>query len=56
MEKSILDYQLDYACEKLNQLIKSGKILPDYNKIWHDFARERASQKAGFSRKKSLTK
>ena len=53
VEKTLIDLQLDQACKKLNQLIKSGKILPDYNKIWHDFARERASQKAGFSRKKT---
>ena len=45
MEKSILDYQLDCACKKLNQLIKSGKILPDYNKIWRDFAKTKKGGK-----------
>lgn len=40
-KQTLLDLQLDQACEQLKQLIKSGKILPDYNKIWRDFARQK---------------
>ena len=44
-KQTLLDLQLDQACEQLKQLIKSGKVLPDYNKIWRDFARQKGGKK-----------
>lgn len=44
-EKSLIDLQLEQACEQLKSLIKLGKTLPDYNKIWRDFARQRGGKK-----------
>ena len=40
VEKTLIDLQLEQACRRLDILIKSGKILPDYNKIWRDFVRQ----------------
>lgn len=40
-KQTLLDLQLDQACEQLKQLIRSGKILPDYNKIWREFAKQK---------------
>lgn len=54
-QKTLLDLQLDHACNELRKLIKLGKILPDYNQIWRDFARQtfiKTRQKVG----KCLTK
>lgn len=39
-EKTLLDLQLDQACEELRQLIKLGKVLPDYNAMWKQFTRQ----------------
>ena len=39
-KKTLLDLQLDQACENLKKLIKLGKALPNYNQIWRDFARQ----------------
>lgn len=36
-EKTLLDLQLDQACENLKQLIKLGKTLPDYDAMWKQF-------------------
>lgn len=44
-KKNLLDLQLEQACEQLKQLIKSGKVLPDYNKIWRDFAKTKKGSK-----------
>lgn len=44
VEKTLIDLQLDQACRRLDILIKSGKILPDFNKIWRDFARKTCKQ------------
>ena len=48
-EKTLLDLQLDQACEQLKQLIRSGKVLPDYNAMWKQFTIQTI-------KKKSLTK
>ncbi len=46
-QKTLLDLQLDQACEQLKQLIRLGKVLPDYNKIWHEFALQTMQKKGG---------
>ena len=38
-EKTLLDLQLDQACKELSKLIKLGRVLPDYNKIWKQFTK-----------------
>lgn len=38
-KKTLLDLQLDQACENLKKLIKLGKVLPNYEQIWRDFAK-----------------
>lgn len=48
-EKTLLDLQLEQACEQLKSLIKSGKVLPDYDAMWKQF-------KIQTMRKKYLTK
>ena len=44
-KQTLLDLQLDQACRRLDILIKSGKILPDFNKIWRDFAKTKKGGK-----------
>lgn len=39
-KQTLLDLQLDQACEQLSQLIKLGKVIPNYDQIWRDFARQ----------------
>lgn len=39
-EKTLLDLQLEQACSELRQLIKLGKVLPDYKQMWLDFAHQ----------------
>lgn len=48
-KQTLLDLQLDQACEQLKSLIKLGKVLPDYDAMWKQF-------KIQTMRKKSLTK
>lgn len=48
-KQTLLDLQLDKACEQLKQLIKLGKILPDYGAMWKQFKKQTM-------RKKSLIK
>lgn len=44
-EKSLIDLQLDQACEKLKNLIKLGKTLPDYDVIWKQFTLQTMKKK-----------
>lgn len=46
-QKTLIDLQLDQACEQLKQLIRLGKVLPDYNKIWKEFALQTMQKKGG---------
>lgn len=46
-EKTLLDLQLDQACEQLKQLIKSGKVLPDYGAMWKQFTLQTVQKKRG---------
>lgn len=39
-QKTLLDLQLDKACEQLHKLITLGKVLPNYDQIWRDFAKQ----------------
>lgn len=48
-KKTLLDLQLEQACEQLKSLIKLGKVLPDYEAKWKQF-------KIQTIKKKSLTK
>lgn len=52
-KKTLLDLQLDQACENLKQLIKLGKILPDYNKIWREFARQKMGVKDDYQQRRN---
>lgn len=36
-KQTLLDLQLDQACEQLSKLIKSGKTLPNYDAKWQQF-------------------
>lgn len=44
-KKTLLDLQLDQACEQLHKLIKLGKVLPDYKQMWLDFAKTKKGGK-----------
>ena len=44
-KQTLLDLQLDQVCEELRQLIKLGKILPNYDQIWRDFAKTKKGSK-----------
>lgn len=44
-EKTLLDLQLDQACQELSKLIKIGKVLPDYNQIWKQFTLQTMQKK-----------
>lgn len=44
-KKTLLDLQLDQACEQLSQLIKLGKVLPDYDAMWKQFTLQTMKQK-----------
>lgn len=44
-KKTLLDLQLDQACEQLHRLIKLGKVLPNYDAIWRDFAKTKKGGK-----------
>lgn len=44
-QKTLLDLQLDQACEQLKQLIKSGKVLPDYEAMWKQFKKQTIMKK-----------
>ena len=48
-EKTLMDLQLDQACEQLKQLIILGKVLPDYVAMWKQFKKQT-------NKKKRLTK
>lgn len=49
-EKSLIDLQLDQACEQLKQLIKLGKTLPDYDSMWKQFTLQTIKNKVVTSR------
>lgn len=44
-KQTLLDLQLDQACEELNKLIKLGKVLPNYDQMWLDFAKTKKGGK-----------
>lgn len=44
-KQTLLDLQLDQACEQLKNLINLGKTLPNYNQIWRDFAKTKKGGK-----------
>lgn len=44
-KQTLLDLQLDQACENLKNLIKLGKVLPDYNAMWKQFTLQTMQKK-----------
>lgn len=49
-KNNLLDLQLDQACEKLKQLIKLGKTLPDYEAMWKQFTLQTMKKKMGVTK------
>lgn len=49
-EKTLLELQLDQACEQLKKLINKGKILPDYNAMWKQFTLQTMQKKRGVTK------
>lgn len=49
-QKTLLDLQLDQACEQLKQLIRLGKVLPDYNTMWKQFTLQTMQKKRGVTK------
>lgn len=44
-KQTLLDLQLDQACEQLKNLINLGKTLPDYDAMWKQFTLQTMKQK-----------
>ena len=55
-KQTLLDLQLDQACEQLKNLINLGKTLPDYDAMWKQFTLQTTKMKQKIILKNCLTK
>lgn len=49
-QNTLLDLQLDQACEQLKKLIKLGKTLPNYDDMWKQFTLQTMQKKRGITK------